>query len=268
MIYSMVMYVTDRIRELGCSALAFFQNLGQAGIFLVRTLVRKPKFIQSFPLLIQELYSVGVLSLSIVMVSALFIGMVVALQGFHTLEKFGATAQLGQLIALSVVRELGPVVTALLFAGRAGSALTAEIGLMKSTEQLASMEMMGVDPLWRVISPRFWACLIALPLLVAIFNAVAIVGGYLVGVVWLGLDPGIFWNNMQASVEFYDDIVNGLIKATVFGFVAGWIAVYQGYDTVPTAEGISRATTRSVVYTSLAVLGLDFFLTAVMMKGW
>jgi phospholipid/cholesterol/gamma-HCH transport system permease protein len=258
----------EKLREFGHWGLTLFQRLGQAGIFLTRTLVRRPKFSQSFPLLIQELYSVGVLSLSIIVVAGLFIGMVVALQGYHTLEKFGATAQLGQLIALSVVRELGPVVTALLFAGRAGSALTAEIGLMKSTEQLASMEMMGVDPLWRVISPRFWASLIALPLLVAIFNVVAIVGGYLVGVIWLGLDHGIFWNNMQFSVEFYDDIINGLIKATVFGFMAGWIAVYQGYDTVPTAEGISRATTRSVVYTSLTVLGLDFFLTAVMMKGW
>jgi phospholipid/cholesterol/gamma-HCH transport system permease protein len=256
------------LAHIGHWTLSFCKDLGQAGIFLGRMLIRRPKLIKSFPLLIQELYSVGVLSLSIIVVAGLFIGMVVALQGYNTLQKFGATAQLGQLIALSVVRELGPVVTALLFAGRAGSALTAEIGLMKSTEQLASMEMMGVDPLWRVISPRFWAAWIALPLLTAIFNIVAIWGGYLVGVLWLGLDHGIFWNNMQYSVEFYDDIVNGLMKAGVFGFVAAWIAVYQGYDTIPTAEGISRATTRSVVYTSLAVLGLDFFLTAVMMKGW
>ncbi|MFU8797136.1 MAG: lipid asymmetry maintenance ABC transporter permease subunit MlaE [Gammaproteobacteria bacterium] len=256
------------LRALGQWGLSYCSSLGQAGIFLARTLVRRPQWGKSFPLLIQELYSVGVLSLLIIIVSGVFIGMVVALQGYNTLQKFGATAQLGQLVALSVVRELGPVVTALLFAGRAGSALTAEIGLMKSTEQLTSMEMMGVDPLWRVISPRFWAALIALPLLAAIFNAVAIVGAYAVGVLWLGIDHGIFWNNMQYSVEFYDDIMNGLIKAGVFGFVGAWIAVYQGYDTVPTAEGISRATTRSVVYTSLAVLGLDFFLTAVMMKGW
>lgn len=258
----------DKISALGRAGLQFFRETGKAGLFLARTLIRRPRPIKSFPLLIQELYSVGVLSLSIIMVSALFIGMVIGLQGYHTLSNFGATAQLGQLIALSVVRELGPVVTALLFAGRAGSALTAEIGLMKSTEQLASMEMMGVDPLWRVISPRFWAGWISLPILAAIFNMVAIWGGYLVGCVWLGLDAGIFWNNMEASVEFYKDVVNGLIKAGVFGFVVTWISVYQGYDTVPTAEGISRATTRSVVYSSLAILGLDFFLTAVMMRNW
>lgn len=258
----------DKISALGVAGLQFCRETGKAGLFLARMLIRRPRPIKSFPLLIQELYSVGVLSLSIIMVSALFIGMVIALQGHHTLANFGATAQLGQLIALSVVRELGPVVTALLFAGRAGSALTAEIGLMKSTEQLASMEMMGVDPLWRVISPRFWAGWISLPILAAIFNMVAIWGGYLVGCVWLGLDGGIFWNNMAASVEFYKDIINGLIKAGVFGFVVTWIAVYQGYDTVPTAEGISRATTRSVVYSSLAILGLDFFLTAVMMRSW
>jgi len=258
----------EQLRALGQAVLRFFTAWGQAGIFLMSTLWRRPRLIKSFPLLIEELYAVGVLSLSIVVVAAVFIGMVVALQGYNTLKDFGATAQLGRVIALSVVRELGPVVTALLFAGRAGSALTAEIGLMKSTEQLASMEMMGVDPLWRVISPRFWAVWIALPILVTIFNAMAILGGYFVGVVWLGLDQGIFWNNMQSSVAFYDDIMNGLIKAGVFGFVAAWIAVYQGYNAVPTAEGISWATTRSVVYTSLAVLGLDFFLTAVMMKGW
>jgi len=256
------------LQQLGHSGLTVAANLGRAGIFIFRTLIRKPRWITSFPLVVQEIYSVGVLSLLIIVVSGLFIGMVVGLQGHHTLDKFGATAQLGQLIALSVVRELGPVVTALLFAGRAGSALTAEIGLMKATEQLASMEMMGVDPLWRIIAPRFWAGFITMPLLSVIFCAVSIIGGYLVGVVWLGLDAGSFWNNMQASVDFSNDIASGIIKSIIFGFVVTWIAVYQGFDTKPTAEGISRATTRSVVYSSLAVLGIDFILTAMMLKGW
>ncbi len=258
----------QKIQALGRIGLTFCNDIGRSGIFLVRTLLRRPRLIKSFPLLIEQLFSVGVLSFVIIVLSGLFIGMVVALQGYHTLAKFGATQELGQLIALSVVRELGPVVTALLFAGRAGSALTAEIGLMKATEQLDSMEMMGVDPLWRVISPRFWAGFISMPILAVIFSAVAIFGGYLVGVEWLGVDGGSFWSNMQASVNFHDDIVNGIIKSIVFGLVCTWIAVFQGYDTVPTAEGIGRATTRTVVYSSLAVLGLDFVLTAVMMGGW
>jgi phospholipid/cholesterol/gamma-HCH transport system permease protein len=172
------------------------------------------------------------------------------------------------MVALSVVRELGPVISALLFAGRAGSALTAEIGLMQSTEQIASMEMMAVDPLWRVIAPRFWAGLISMPVLAIIFSAVAVFGGYLVGVEWLGVDVGQFWSNMQASVDFRLDVVNGIIKSVVFGFVCTWIAIYQGYHTVPTAEGIGRATTKTVVYSSLATLGLDFILTAMMLGGW
>ncbi len=254
--------------SLGRFGLKICEDFGRASLFLFSTLFRRPKLLKTFPLLIAEIYSVGVLSLIIIIVSGLFIGMVVGLQGYNTLNKFSAAAQLGQLVALSVTRELGPVVTALLFAGRAGSALTAEIGLMKATEQLSAMEMMGVDPLWRVISPRFWAGFISTPLLTAIFSAVAIYGGYLVGVKWLGLDDGAFWSNMQSSVEFYGDVVNGLIKSVVFGFVITWIAVFQGYDTVPTAEGISRSTTRTVVYSSLAILGLDFVLTATMLGGW
>lgn len=256
------------LQTLGYRALGSAENLGRASLFLWHTLIRKPRLGKSFSLLIEQLFAVGVLTVVIVVLSGLFIGMVVGLQGYNTLDKFGASQQLGQLVALSVVRELGPVVTALLFAGRAGSALTAEIGLMKTTEQLASMEMMGVDPLWRVILPRFWAGFIATPVLAILFNAIAILGGYLVGVEWLGVDGGSFWGNMQTSVDFYDDIMNGVIKSIVFGFVITWIAVFQGYDTVPTAEGISRATTRTVVYSSLAILGLDFVLTAVMMGGW
>lgn len=258
----------DKIRTLGRYGLNTAADLGGSGLFLFRTLLRRPHPIKAFPLLIQEMFSIGVLSLVIIIVSALFIGMVVGLQGYHTLDKFGASQELGNLVALSVVRELGPVVTALLFAGRAGSALTAEIGLMKATEQLASMEMMGVDPLWRVISPRFWAGFYSMPLLALIFSIIAIFGGYLVGVVWLGVDAGSFWGNMQSSVDFHEDIINGLIKSIVFGAVCTWIAVYQGYSCVPTAEGISRSTTKTVVYSSLAVLGLDFVLTSLMLGGW
>jgi phospholipid/cholesterol/gamma-HCH transport system permease protein len=256
------------LQRLGKFTINVCANLGQAGIFLLQIIARRPRPIKSFPLFIEQLHFVGVLSLLIIIVSALFIGMVVGLQGYNTLDKFGASQQLGQLLALSIVRELGPVVTALLFAGRAGSALTAEIGLMKATEQLASMEMMGVDPLQRVVAPRLWAGFMAMPLLAIIFNAVGIFGGYLVGVHWLGIDAGSFWGNMQAAVDFRADIISGIIKSIVFGLVTAWIAVYQGYYTVPSAEGISKATTKTVVYSSLATLALDFVLTAVMLGGW
>lgn len=257
-----------KIRNIGKNGISACAKVGNSGLFLTKTLIRKPRMVKSFPLVVNEIFSVGVLSLPIIIVSGIFIGMVVALQGYNILNKFSAAEELGQLVALSVVRELGPVVTALLFAGRAGSALTAEIGLMKTTEQLSSMEMMGVDPLWRIIFPRFWAGFISMPLLTLIFCGVAIYGGYLVGVQWLGVDNGAFWANMESSVDFRIDVLNGIIKSIYFGFVCTWIAVYQGYDTEPTAEGIGRATTRTVVYSSLAVLSLDFVLTAVMMGGW
>lgn len=256
------------LQNIGIQGLKWTKNLGRSGIFLTRTLVRPPKLFQFFHLLIEQLYSVGVLSFVIIVISALFIGMVLGLQGFNTLNKFGATQQLGQLIALSVVRELGPVVTALLFAGRAGSALTAEIGLMKATDQLASMEMMAVDPLSRIIAPRLWAGFIALPVLTCIFNAISIYGGYLVGSLWLGVDSGSFWGNMQAAVDFQGDILSGLIKSLVFGFIITWIAVFQGYNCVANPAGVSKATTHTVVYSSLAVLGFDFILTAMMLGGW
>lgn len=260
--------VTEYLRWLGSNGLCFCEKIGRSGIFLIQTIFRRPKLGRMLPLLAQELYSVGVLSLSIIVVSGLFIGMVVGLQGHNTLAKFASEQQLGQLLALSIARELGPVVTALLFAGRAGSALTAEIGLMKSTEQLSSMQMMGVDPLWRVIAPRFWAGVISMPILMMIFSVFAIYGGYLVGVKWLGVDVGQFWSNMQASVTFRFDIWSGILKSIVFGFVVTWTAVYQGYYTIPTAAGMSQSTTRSVVYSSLLILGLDFMLTAVMLGGW
>lgn len=262
------MWIVNKLSILGQIGLKWLMDLGRSGLFLWHVLYRRPHLRKSLPFLTEQLYFIGVLSLAIIVLSGLFIGMVVGLQGYNTLEKFGASQQLGQLVALSVVRELGPVVTALLFAGRAGSALTAEIGLMKSTEQLASMEMMGVDPLRRIISPRFWAGVISMPLLAIIFSTIAVGGGYLVGVVWLGVDGGTFWGVMQASVDFYADVINGVIKSVVFGIVVTWIAVFQGYNTAPTAQGIGRATTRTVVYSSLAVLGLDFILTAVMMGGW
>jgi phospholipid/cholesterol/gamma-HCH transport system permease protein len=211
-----------------------------------------------------QLYSVGVLTLLIILVSGLFVGMVLGLQGYNTLVDFGAEESLGVMVALSLVRELGPVVAALLFAGRAGSALTAEIGLMKATEQLSGMEMMAVDPVQRVVAPRFLAAFLSLPLLAAICSAVGIYGGYFVGVGLLGVDDGAFWAQMQDTIDLQGDIYNGVIKSIVFGFVAGWIALFEGYDAVPTAAGVSRATTRTVVHTSLAVLGLDFVLTALM----
>ncbi len=256
------------IASLGRFGMHLIQQYGQAGVLLSRTLLRLPNPRKGFPLVVQQVYAEGVLSLLIIIVSGLFIGMVVGLQGYHTLAKFGASQELGPLVALSVVRELGPVVTALLFAGRAGSAIAAEIGLMKATEQLSSMEMMAVDPLQRVIAPRCWGGFISMPLLTLIFNVTAVYGAYLVGVKWLGLDAGAFWSNMQASVDFNLDVVNGIIKSIAFGFVVTWIAVYQGYYAEPTSAGIANATTRTVVYSSLAVLGLDFVLTTMMIGGW
>ncbi|MGP4844606.1 lipid asymmetry maintenance ABC transporter permease subunit MlaE [Marinobacter sp. 1Y8] len=254
----------DRIASFGRGVLDTLASLGRATEFLFRSLFAVPQVSTGFPLLVRQLYAVGVLSLAIIVVSGLFIGMVLGLQGFNILSDYGSEQAIGQMVALTLVRELGPVVTALLFAGRAGSALTAEIGLMKATEQLSSMEMMGVDPLRRVIAPRFWAGFISMPLLAMIFSVVGIWGGMLVGVDWLGVFEGSYWANMQSSVDFGEDVVNGIIKSVVFGFVCTWIAVYQGYDSVPTSEGISSATTKTVVYSSLAVLGLDFILTAVM----
>lgn len=258
----------NQIEQLGALGVHILQGGGRSLIFLLRTLWRRPKILKLLPLLMSQLYAVGVLSFIIIVVSGLFIGMVVGLQGYNTLQKFGASTQLGQLLALSITRELGPVITALLFAGRAGSALTAEVGLMKATEQLSSMDMMGVDPLWRVIAPRFWAGLIAMPILSMIFSATAIYGGFAVGVHWLGIDAGSFWSNMSAAVDFRIDVLSGIIKSMVFGFVVTWVAVYQGFDSIPTSEGISRATTKTVVYSSLLVLALDFILTAMMIGGW
>ncbi|HEY5718165.1 MAG TPA: lipid asymmetry maintenance ABC transporter permease subunit MlaE [Motiliproteus sp.] len=254
----------ESIRRLGHDGLTLLSALGRSGIFLLQSLWALPSLRTGLPLLVRQLHSVGVLSLVIIVVSGLFIGMVLSLQGYTILVDYGSEQAVGQMVALSLVRELSPVVTALLFAGRAGSALTAEIGLMKATEQLSSMEMIGVDPLRRIVAPRFWAGFYSLPLLSMIFSVVGVWGGVLVGVEWLGIYEGSFWANMQAAVDFREDVVNGVIKAIVFGFVVTWIAVFQGYDCVPTSEGISKATTKTVVYASLAILGFDFLLTALM----
>lgn len=260
--------MTAWLEGLGRSGVSFLEGLGRAGIMLLRVVFGLPSLAAHPRLIVAQLYSVGVLSLLIIVVSSVNVGMVLALQMYNTLVDFGAASSLGPVVALSLVRELGPVLAGLLFAGRAGSALTAEIGLMKATEQLSSMEMMAVDPLLRIIAPRFLAGLISLPLLAAIFSASGILGGYFVGVGLLGVDAGSFWSQMQASVDFHKDILNGVYKSIAFGFVVTWIAVFQGYDAVPTTEGVSRATTNTVVYSSLAVLFLDFILTALMFGGY
>ncbi|PAJ72329.1 ABC transporter permease [Pseudoalteromonas sp. NBT06-2] len=254
-------------QRLGKSTLERFSSIGRATSLLLGSLFSMPNIKKGTPLLIKQLYYVGFLSLTIVIVSGLFIGMVLALQGYTVLQGYGAEGSLGPLVALSLLRELGPVVTGLLFAGRAGSALTAEIGLMKATEQLSSLEMMAVDPLKRIIAPRFWAGMISMPLLALIFSAVGILGAHLVGVNWLGVDTGSFWSIMQAEVSFEKDILNGIIKTVVFAFLITWIALYRGYDCIPTSEGISNATTKTVVQSSLAVLGFDFVLTAIMFSS-
>jgi phospholipid/cholesterol/gamma-HCH transport system permease protein len=254
----------DFLQQRGKRVLDLIGGLGRSAQLLLAALLGVGYVLKNFRLLIKQIYVTGVLSIAIISVSGLFIGMVLGLQGYSILVDFGAEEALGQMVALTLLRELSPVVAALLFAGRAGSALTAEIGLMKATEQLASMEMIGVDPVKRVIAPRLYAGIISLPLLCVIFSVIGVWGGMLVGVEWLGVFDGSYWGNMQASVNFTHDVLNGVIKSIAFAIVVTWIAVFQGYDLVPTSEGISRATTKTVVYGSLAVLGLDFVLTALM----
>ncbi len=215
-------------------------------------------------LISEQIHFIGNYSLLIITVSGLFVGMVLALQGYYTLSQFGADEKLGQLVALSLLRELGPVVTALLFAGRAGTSLTAEIGLMKAGEQLTAMEMMAVNPIQRVLAPRFWAGLIAMPILATVFSAIGVIGGYLVGVQLIGVDPGAFWSQMQGNIDVRRDVMNGVLKSFVFGVAVTFTALFQGYEAQPTPEGVSRATTRTVVIASLMVLGLDFIMTALM----
>jgi len=257
----------DGVQRLGKSTIDSVRRLGRASLFLCQTVSVLGCLKREFPLLMGQMHAVGVLSALLIVVSGLTVGMVLALQGYNTLVDFGAEDALGQMVALSLVREMGPVLTALLFAGRAGSALTAEIGLMKVTEQISAMEMMAVDPYKKVIAPRFVAGFISMPLLAAMFSAAGVFGGYLVGVGLLGVDAGAFWSQMTSKVDWHEDILNGIIKSIIFGLVVTWIAVYEGYHAVPTTEGVSRATTRTVVHGAFAVLGLDFILTALMFGG-
>jgi phospholipid/cholesterol/gamma-HCH transport system permease protein len=242
-------------------------RIGMAARFFALILIYSGNGFRRFHLIIKELFSTGVMSLIIIIVAGLFVGMVLGLQGYETLNRYGSESALGVMVALGLVRELGPVVAALLFASRAGSAMTAEIGLMKATEQIDAMELMAVNPIARIVAPRFWAGVISMPLLAAMFSAAGIFGGYFVGVVHIGVDEGSFWSQMQAAVDFKHDILNGVLKSFVFGVAVTVIALFEGYDAPPTAEGVSMATTRTVVTSSLAILMLDFVLTAMMFGG-
>jgi phospholipid/cholesterol/gamma-HCH transport system permease protein len=246
-------FVLGVLARIGFVARSFFGLLGKTPGAL-----RRPALIS------EQIHFIGNYSLLIILVSGLFVGMVLGLQGYYTLSQFGADEKLGQLVALSLLRELGPVVTALLFAGRAGTSLTAEIGLMKAGEQLTAMEMMAVNPIQRVLAPRFWGGLVAMPILATAFSAIGVIGGYLVGVKLIGVDEGAFWSQMQGNIDVRRDIMNGVLKSFVFGIAVTFTALFQGYEAQPTPEGVSRATTRTVVIASLMVLGLDFIMTALM----
>lgn len=255
------------VARLGANFVDAIWRLGVMARFFALVLSSSATSFARFRLVMREVYFTGVLSLVIIIVSGLFVGMVLGLQGFETLQKYGATESIGVLVALSLVRELGPVVSALLFASRAGSAITAEIGLMKTTEQLSAMDMMAVSPMARVVAPRFWAGVISMPILSMIFSGMGIFGGYLIGVVIIGVDNGAFWSQMQAAVDWRYDVMNGIVKAVVFGIAVSVIATFQGYDAPPTAEGVSRATTRTVVSSALTILALDFILTSFMLRA-
>lgn len=255
------------ISAIGAKVRETILDLGHATRLFFLLLRMSPAALRRFQLVTDQMFFVGNRSFVIIAVSGLFVGFVLGLQGYYTLNRYGSEQALGLLVALSLVRELGPVITALLFAGRAGTSLTAEIGLMKAGEQLSAMEMMAVNPLQRVLAPRFWAGVLAMPILAAIFSAVGVMGGYIVGVQLIGVDSGAFWSQMQGGVDLFDDVLNGVWKSLVFGMAVTFIAVYQGYEAKPTPEGVSGATTRTVVLGSLAVLGLDFLLTALMFSN-
>ncbi len=252
------------IQFFGQKTLAILQSLGQMMFFVAGLLPALPYSIIRTELLFKQIYFAGVLSLPIILTSGLFIGMVLTLQGYYVLVDFNSEEAVGTMTALSLLRELGPVVTALLFAGRAGSALTAEIGLMRSTEQISALEVMGVDPNKFIYSSRFLAAIIVVPMLSLLFIVMGMLGSYMVGVGWLGVDAGSFWGQMQSNVDWNLDVVNGMIKSVVFGFLIAIIALYQGIYAIPTSEGVSQATTRTVVHSSLGILGLDLVLTSIM----
>ena len=249
---------------IGMGLRGLLADVGHAARLLLRLVMLLPTTLRRPRLVADQIHFLGNYSLAIITVSGLFVGFVLGLQGYYTLQRYGSSEALGLLVALSLVRELGPVVSALLFAGRAGTSLTAEIGLMKAGEQLAAMEMMAVDPVQRVLAPRFWGGVIAMPLLAAVFSAIGVIGGWVVGVLMIGVDAGAFWSQMQNGVEVFADIGNGVLKSLVFGITVSFVALLQGWSCRPTPEGVSRATTRTVVLASLAVLGLDFILTALM----
>ncbi|MDE2116978.1 MAG: lipid asymmetry maintenance ABC transporter permease subunit MlaE [Betaproteobacteria bacterium] len=261
------MAIVSSLRGIGSRVVNGVWRIGYATRFFLMTLLYSGASFRRFHLTVKEMFSSGVMSLIIILVAGMFVGMVLGLQGYETLKRYGSESALGTLVALSLVRELGPVLAALLFASRAGSAMTAEIGLMKATEQISAMEMMAVNPIARVIAPRFWGGVISLPLLTAMFSSLGVFGGYVVGVVLIGVDEGSFWSQMQAAVDFQHDVLNGVIKSFVFGVAVTVIALFEGYDAPPTAEGVSGATTRTVVQSSLAILILDFILTAFMFRG-
>jgi phospholipid/cholesterol/gamma-HCH transport system permease protein len=263
----MIGVVSSALRHIGHLVVDWVWKLGAATRFTGYVLARSADSIRRPQLTLNEIYFTGTLSLIIIVVSGMFVGLVLGLQGYETLKRYGSSEALGTLVALALVRELGPVVSALLFASRAGSAITAKIGIMKATEQLSAMEMMAVDPFTRVLSPIFWGGVISMPLLAAIFSAMGVFGGYLIGVVIIGVDAGAFWSQMQASVDLREDILNGVIKSVVFGVAVTLIALFEGYDAPPTAEGVSYAVTRTVVTSALAVLALDFVLTSFMFTG-
>jgi phospholipid/cholesterol/gamma-HCH transport system permease protein len=250
--------------DVGFAVRGKLDDIGRATRLLLRLIGLIGPTFRRFGLVRDQIHFLGNYSLAIIMVSGLFVGFVLGLQGYYTLQRYGSSEALGLLVALSLVRELGPVVTALLFAGRAGTSLTAGIGLMKAGEQLSAMEMMAVDPVRRILAPRFWAGVITMPLLAALFSAVGIIGGYIVGVVMIGVDSGAFWSQMQGGVDVWRDVGNGVIKSVVFGFTVTFVALLQGFEAQATPEGVSHATTRTVVVASLAVLALDFVLTALM----
>ena len=256
--------VISFLSAIGRVAIKQTQAIGKFGFFSWHVLRLVPASLRRFFLIAQQIHFIGNYSLIIISVSGLFVGFVLGLQGYVTLVQFGSEQALGVVVALSLMRELGPVVTALLFAGRAGTSLTAEIGLMRAGEQFAAMEMMGVDPMRRIIVPRFVGSVISMPILAIIFSAIGIFGALVVGVVLIGCDDGAFWSQMQGSVDVFHDILNGMFKAVVFGIAVGLVALFQGYSARPTPDGVSRATTRTVVVSSLLVLGLDFIMTAFM----
>ncbi|QDL53538.1 lipid asymmetry maintenance ABC transporter permease subunit MlaE [Rhodoferax aquaticus] len=251
-------------RELGYAVRGKLADIGFGARLFLRLLTSLVATMRRPSLVLDQVHFMGNYSLAIISVSGVFVGFVLGLQGYYTLQRYGSSEALGLLVTLSLVRELGPVITALLFAGRAGTSLTAEIGLMKAGEQLSAMEMMAVDPVQRILAPRFWGAVIAMPLLAAIFSAVGVMGGWLVGVLLIGIDSGSFWSQTQGGVDVWRDVGNGVLKSVVFGFAVSFIALLQGYVAQATPEGVARATTRTVVAASLAVLGLDFVLTAMM----